>query len=189
MKNFKVLVLLCLLGLGIGIIGCKKDEPKPVDNTFYFTCKVNGVAWNSQNLTDPLIADFVEIDTMPSAAIRHDSLLIGACAQIGSDTSSIIMAATLSNPANAVGTYLFSDNISTISVGKAIGLYAAQKLDYFGYIFAADQFTYAPGAQLKVTKHANKKIDGEFNFKIIRKSDQAIVYDITDGKFQNLPIR
>lgn len=172
--------------------GCEKDDPKPppVDNTFFFNCKVNGTPWSAQQLTDPAVADYAMIDSMPAAVIRGDSLIIGAMAAIGTDTSAVIMIAKVANPANVTGTYTFSNKVNEIpGAGKAIGAYAARKSDFIAYLFSPASLSIPDGAQLKITKHADKKLHGEFNFTIHNVVTFEDIYRVTEGKFQNLKIR
>lgn len=174
-----------------GWSACSKDDPNPsVDNSFYFNCKVNGTVWSAQQLTDPAIAAIIKIDSMPTALIRNDSLIIGAMAALGTDTSAVILIAKISNTSDVTGTYTFDGSISQIGgTGKAIGVYAGKKTDFIAYLLNPSAFKIKDGAQLKITKHANNKLSGEFNFIIQNLISFTDLYNVSEGKFQNLQIR
>lgn len=186
------LLSLLLVTLTLLATSCKKDDdmgdPKE-DTTFIFSCNINGKAWSSQNVQNPLINSYFNLDSLPLATVRDDSLLLGASALVDGYASTLILLCKPSTMADVRGTYAFTSDIAFLPAGSGMGVFDGSNTDILTYIAGLNDLEYAPGSQLIITKHSNDKLSGEFNFKIVKKSDQTVFYEVQDGKFQNLPIK
>lgn len=193
--NFKNLFfLLSLLCASFVFTSCDKDKDddgNKQDDVFLFNCKVDGKDWSSEKIFNALTAQYYKIDTLPAALISNDSVLIAASAKVGDYATTIVMMAKHTNAADVTGTYPMTGSIVNIPSSTSIGLYVGKDSDLLTYLSGGltGQLEYAEGSKLVISKHANNKISGTFNFKIQTTADKQVVYNVTDGKFQNMELK
>jgi len=195
MKDIKFPVFILLFGLMLSFISCEKDDPinpgtDGKDTIFSMSYKVNGTAVTSaKSVANPLITQlYPAIDSLPVATFAGDSLMMGAGALYNGYQSTLLMAIRTSNKANVAGSYNFATDITKLKAGEALGIFDGASSDILTYGFGIANLEYAAGSKLEVTKHANNRISGTFSFKIVKKADQSVFYDVTEGKFENFKI-
>ena len=184
-----------LFGLVLSFASCDKDDPinpggDGKDTVFSMSYKVNGtLVTSAKSVANPLITQlYPAIDSLPVATFAGDSLMMGSGAIYNTYQSTLLMAIRTANKTDVTGTYNFATDISNLKSGEALGIFDGAASDILTYGFGIATLEYAAGSKLQVTKHSNNRISGTFNFKIVKKADQSVFYEVTEGKFENFKI-
>lgn len=160
---------------------CKKDSsddvtPGNTEKTGVFTCKNNGVTWESDAASKqiffmdtmvPSVSVYVEADTMTVMAFRTNA----------TDSTMILMNVQLSSA--RVGSYTMS--------GQDNGIYFFPGISPLA-IFAT-ALGYTSTSTLNITKYdaVNKKISGTFTATMTPTSSGTPI-NITEGKFTDVSL-
>lgn len=189
-KGFYLLLVVCVLSIGVFSRCDKDDDGKNKDaDKVYLKCKVNGVDWVAQDLDNKDLSSLFHIDNLPSASIQHDTLLIAGAAAVGSDTTGLFLLTQLPNSTSAVGTYSFSGNFLQAIFNKRLAIYSSKDDDIIYYFNKASQLGYSTNSQMVITKHAENKMDGTFQFDIKQISNDSTIFSVSNGEFKNLPVK
>lgn len=180
MKNFIQYSSVAVLSVMLFLSSCKKktDEvtptPTPTAKTGIVTCKINGVAWESDARTQNTFF----IDTIvPSvnAAVDGDTLTMMAFKTKPGDSTMVMMNVLLTP--SRLGTYTMSSSDYNIYYLPSTNI-----MSLFTILFS-----YSASSSMTITKFdaANHKISGTFSTTMTPTSS-GTTYTVTEGSFTDV---
>jgi len=186
MNQFKNVFALCLL-LSFVMLSCGKDDgegggtPDP-DLENYFACKIDGVDWESESITQPTVTQ-----SNPATDVAAKRLDFFGQDAGGQSISIVINDYRDGDVGECLSTETFygsedadyEDNAYTITSGTGT-VYTSEAFMNLGGVSSIGR-----DGSITVTKCADGKISGTFSFKL-RDLTGAVVKDVTDGVFSNV---